>query len=176
MAHLILTLIGEDRPGLVQSVAEVVSAHAGNWERSQLAHLAGQFAGLVEVGVDNDQADDLVAALRGLEGLEVTLRTGRATEAPPPARRIVLDLVGNDRLGIVADVTSALAARGANIERLETTTEEAPMAGGSIFRARVEASVVDRAELADLTQALEDLAGELMVDLEVTDADPDSLL
>ena len=49
MATLVLTLIGDDRAGLVNAVAEVVARHGGNWERSQMAELAGKFAGIVLV-------------------------------------------------------------------------------------------------------------------------------
>ncbi len=47
MADLVLTLIGPDRPGLVEAVAEPIAAHGGNWLESRMAHLAGQFAGIV---------------------------------------------------------------------------------------------------------------------------------
>ena len=57
MATLVLTLIGDDRAGLVNAVAEVVARHGGNWERSQMAELAGKFAGIVLVTVPDDSVD-----------------------------------------------------------------------------------------------------------------------
>ncbi len=69
MAHLVLTLVGEDRAGLVRAVADAVSARGGNWERSELAELAGAFAGIVLVSVPDEQRDALVTDLRGLDGL-----------------------------------------------------------------------------------------------------------
>ena len=51
MEDLVLTLIGADRPGLVESLAKRVAAHRGNWVESRMAHLAGQFAGILRVEV-----------------------------------------------------------------------------------------------------------------------------
>ena len=49
MTDLVLTLIGPDRPGLVEAVAEVVAAHGGNWLESRMARLAGKFAGILRI-------------------------------------------------------------------------------------------------------------------------------
>ncbi len=51
MTPLVLTLIGDDRAGLVSAVAGAVSEHGGNWDRSQMAELAGKFAGIVLVTI-----------------------------------------------------------------------------------------------------------------------------
>ena len=49
MNSLVLTLIGPDRPGLVERVSDVVASHGGNWLESRMAHLAGQFAGKLDI-------------------------------------------------------------------------------------------------------------------------------
>ena len=163
MATLVLTVLGDDRPGLVQSIADVITAQGGNWERSQLAQLAGKFAGLVEVSVDAANSDALVAALSNVAGLDVSVRSGGAPAAA--VRSIVLDLVGNAHPGIVAEVTAALAEHGVNIERLDTSTEQAPMAGGTLFRARAELSAPTGVDVTVVAKALETLADELMVEV-----------
>jgi len=164
MTTLVLTVIGDDRPGLVKALADAVHGAGGNWGRSQLAQLAGQFAGLVEVEVDDGRADDLVASLQSLDGLDVIVRSGTEPVAPS-VQQWVLDLVGNDHPGIVAEVTSALASHGVNIERLDTSTEQAPMAGGTLFRAHVVLTGPADLDPAAITVALEHLADELMVEL-----------
>ena len=132
MATLVLTLIGDDRAGLVNAVAEVVARHGGNWERSQMAELAGKFAGIVLVTVPDDSVDTLVAALEPLHGmLDITAQPG-AVELDviaPGARRFALDLVGTDRPGIVREITDVLAAHAVNIDTLRTETRDAPMSG-----------------------------------------------
>ena len=48
---LVLTFVGDDRPGLVNAVSQTVAAHGGTWLESRSARLAGKFAGVVLVGV-----------------------------------------------------------------------------------------------------------------------------
>ena len=73
MTDLVLTLIGPDRPGLVESVAEVIAGHGGNWLESRMAHLTGKFAGILRVEIPTDRVAALTAALAALQerGLRV---------------------------------------------------------------------------------------------------------
>ena len=82
---LVLSVIGADRTGLVQSLAEKISAVGANWEESRMARLAGQFAGILLVTVDTAKSDELVASLRKLgeaSGLHVTVRPTATPEQP----------------------------------------------------------------------------------------------
>jgi len=56
---LVLTLIGPDRPGLVDALAEVVENNGGNWVESRMAHLAGKFAGVLRINIAADKVDRL---------------------------------------------------------------------------------------------------------------------
>ena len=86
MADLVLTLIGRDRPGLVEAVALRVTASGGNWLESRMAHLAGHFAGLLHVEVADDRVRALEAALGELEsvGLRVVVHGGTARVVERP--------------------------------------------------------------------------------------------
>ena len=44
-SYLVMTVLGNDRPGLVRSLADTVASHGGNWLESRMARLAGQFPG-----------------------------------------------------------------------------------------------------------------------------------
>ncbi|HCX85110.1 MAG TPA: amino acid-binding ACT protein [Micrococcales bacterium] len=170
MARLILTLSGADRAGLVAAVAEVVREHEGNWEASQLAELAGVFAGVVQVAVPDEQVDPLTAALRALDGaLTITVRGGssEATASNAPAFGLSIAVLGNDHPGIVQDIAATLSASGVSIDRMTTAVREAPMAGGELFDAAIAAHAPDGADLASLRTDLERLAGELQVDITV---------
>jgi len=173
MADLVLTLIGPDRPGIVEAVADPVAAHGGSWVESRMAQLAGQFAGILRVEVPDDRAAALVAALRGLEGKGLHLVV-EATPRPPEARErrpLDLDLVGLDRPGIVKEISRVLADGGVNIEELVTDRVDAPMSGERLFRTRAHLSVPRGTDAAKLRSALEKVASDLSV--EVTLAEPD---
>jgi glycine cleavage system regulatory protein len=169
VATLILTVIGDDRPGLVSALSAPISDHGASWERSQLSRLAGKFAGIVLVSVADAQADALVHDLMALEaeGLRVVLeRTGEPTE--PEVQRLALELLGADHPGIVAEISASLAAQDVGIEELTTDVRDAPMAGGTLF----EASAVLNAPATTSTEALrsmlEGLADELMVEIRLS--------
>jgi glycine cleavage system regulatory protein len=163
---LVLTVLGPDRTGLVESLADRIAAAGGNWEASHMARLAGQFAGILLVTVERGRGDALLADLRGLDarGLQVVCRPSGAHEAPVGAR-VRLEVTGDDRPGIVRDVARILAERGVNVEELQSEVTSAPMSGEPLFRARALLHVPSHVELADLRSGLEALAGEVMVDL-----------
>jgi glycine cleavage system regulatory protein len=165
-SQLVLTLIGRDRPGLVEALSAQVAKHGGNWEESRMAHLAGKFAGILRVSVPSAAASALAQALTGLEreGLRIVIESSEA-ESKSAGRRLRLELVGNDRAGIVRDISRALATRGVNVDELHTRCEDAPMGGGQLFRA--DAVLLAPAEIAidDLRAQLEGLADDLMVEL-----------
>ncbi|MBO0981543.1 glycine cleavage system protein R [Microbacterium sp. SD291] len=166
MTTLILTVAGADRPGLVAAVADVVDAHGGNWENSRLSELAGTFAGVIEVSVAPDRAREFQAALRGLEGLlTVSVLTGSEEADAASERLLSIQVLGNDRPGIVREVSAALNAHALSIEELTTETRDAAMAGGRLFEASVTAKVPASVDLDDLRADLERLATEIQVDI-----------
>ncbi len=164
---LVLTVIGADRKGLVQSVAEAITAVGGNWEESRMARLAGQFAGILLVTVDGERSDELVSALRQLEGagLRITVQPTAASETVGASVHVRLALTAHDRAGIVRDVSKILAERSLNVEELETEFGSAPMSGERLFTARARLLAPATTSLAELRTALEALGGELMLDL-----------
>lgn len=165
MTTLILTVAGSDRPGLVAAVADIVDAHGGNWESSQLAELAGVFAGVIQVSVAPDRETALQSALRALDGLlTVSVNTG-ADAAEAAERPITLQVLGNDRPGIVREVSAVLHAHELSIQDMTTETKDAAMAGGRLFEASVAATVPASADLAALRADLERLTSELQVDI-----------
>ncbi|MGR0319303.1 glycine cleavage system protein R [Agromyces sp. ZXT2-3] len=170
MPRLVLTVIGDDRAGLVEALADVVGEHGGNWEQSQMAELAGQFAGIVVVEVPEEQEAALRTALDGLDGLmEVSAHPGvdarTAAEASAAWTPFRIDLIGNDHPGIVRDVSAVLARHGLSIETMTTGQRDAPMAGGRLFEAHIVVRVPPGGDPADVRDDLERVASELFVDL-----------
>jgi glycine cleavage system regulatory protein len=165
MTQLVLTLIGPDRPGLVESVAAAIAAHGGNWLESRMARLAGMFAGILCVEVPEGSGPTLCAALSALEsrGLRIVVEGGGTTAAP--VGTLELTAVGQDHPGIVRDISQALARRGVNIEELVTDRSSAPMAGGMLFTARARLQAPAGLDVQGLRADLERLAHDLMVEL-----------
>lgn len=167
MAALVLTAIGDDRAGLVTAMSDVVASHGGNWERSQMAELAGKFAGIVLVTVPDGRAQALVSDLEQLRARGVLdVRAELAPGSDQSSRTaIVLELVGTDRPGIVRDISRALSELEVSIDDLQTSTRDAPMSGGVVFEARATLRAPAGISLDHVRAALEAIADELMVEL-----------
>jgi glycine cleavage system regulatory protein len=171
MASLILTVIGPDRPGLVRALSEAVAARGGSWLESRMARLAGQFAGIVLVDAPETLAEDL----RALEsqGLRIVTQLAEDGREPDGVRagglRIRLEVVGNDRPGIVRDVARVLAGCGVNIEELTTGVASGSFSGETLFRATASLLAPNEATMDLVRASLEQLGNELMVDVQAVD-------
>ena len=167
MQSLVITIVGPDRPGLVESLSRTIASHGGSWVESSLSHLAGQFAGVVRATVEDEASDALEAALVGLttDALRVMVQRGSAPADDEPRRTVELDLVGSDRPGIVQAVSRALAELGVNMESLETACEGAPMSGGQLFKAAATLHLPGDLPLPSVRAAIEAVAADLMVDI-----------
>lgn len=167
MTALVLTVVGADRAGLVAAVADVVDAHGGNWENSELAELAGAFAGIIEVSVADDRVDDLRVALTGLDGL-LTIAVHASETSPTDdvdMRRLAFTVLGNDRPGIVREISATLSAHDLSIERMSSETYDAAMSGGRLFEAKIVARAAASVDIYAVQSALEELAAEIQVDV-----------
>jgi len=175
-ATLVMTVIGADRPGLVQLVASRVADHGGNWLESRMCHLGGQFAGILRVEVAAERVDELVGSLHRLEasGLRVIVHAeGDAAKTPgsrPAGSVAKLELVGQDRPGILRSVSGVLATHGVNVEELSSERVSAPMGGGILFQAYATVLVPAKTSLAAVRADLEKIAADLMVDLKLEPA------
>jgi glycine cleavage system regulatory protein len=160
--YLVMTVLGKDRPGLVSSLADIVANHGGNWLESRMARLAGQFAGIIRIECPSEVAAALMKELQSTDSSVLE----EMAEAQP-RRILVVDIVGNDRPGIVRELSAAAASAGGNIEELTTGLESAPMSGHPMFRAHGIISIPQNTEIRELTLAIEQLGGDLTVDISV---------
>lgn len=175
MPTLVLTAIGDDQSGLVDALSGVIASHGASWDQSHMSHLAGKFAGIVQVSVPEGRVDDLVAALEPLQSqglLDITASTAPGPDASGTARTIKLELLGQDRVGIIHELSHALADLGVSIHELQTATGSAPMGGGVLFQATALLEVPVDVDEAALRSTVEDLSNELMVDIDLDAAGP----
>jgi glycine cleavage system regulatory protein len=166
---LVMTIIGQDRPGLVDSVAGLVAEHGGNWLESRMSRLGGQFAGILRVEIPSEKEPSLVAALRKLEsrGLTVVVQPDQPKPEAQAARLSVLEIVGQDRPGIVRQISHALASYGVNVEELQTECASAAMSGETLFRARAKLNIPESSDAAEIRRALEKIAEDLIVEIKL---------
>lgn len=168
---LVMTVLGRDRPGLVRSLAALVAEHGGNWLESRMSRLGGQFAGILRIEVPEEKEQPLLAALTKLEAqdLKIVAHPDQAEPGAPSGRLSVLEIVGQDRPGIVRQISQALAAHGVNVEELHTGCASAAMSGETLFKASARLSIPKSCSTAVLRRDLEKIAEDLIVEISLAE-------
>ena len=164
--NLVLTVIGDDKPGLVEALSRAIASNSGNWLESSMSQLAGKFAGILRVSVADTEAEKLIAALQNLSpDLKLLIERAAADGAGDSSLSVALNLVANDRPGIIREISRALAGLSINVENLSTRCVSAPMSGETLFKAEALLTVPAGFKLERLQLELEDLADDLIVEI-----------
>jgi glycine cleavage system regulatory protein len=161
MNHLVISCIGPDRAGIVDTLSTIISRHNGNWQVSSLHHLSNFFAGVIEVAVERENTEALTADLKNIAGLSCQIEL-----AEPNLAQVSTNLVltANDRAGIVQEISSVIHHQGGNLIKLVSSQSSAPHTGQLMFKATVQVAMKE-ANVAELISALEHIADDLMVDI-----------
>ena len=164
--YLVLTIIGEDRPGIVESLAEIISDHSGNWLESSMSQLAGKFAGILRVSVKDEKCEALINSLENLSNNLKLIIEKVSSENYEEVRQIVeVRLIGNDRPGIIREISKTVTDLAVNFEKLTSECAPAPMSGDALFKASASLKIPKGVSVDLLKRALENLADDLIVDI-----------
>ncbi|KGJ96440.1 glycine cleavage system protein R [Colwellia psychrerythraea] len=163
MNHLVISCIGPDQTGLVDTLSKIISKNQGNWQVSSLHRLSGFFAGVIEVAVASEHSEGLVNELKNINGLSCQIEVAEPN-LPEIVSNLVLEITANDRPGIVQDVSSVIHHQSGNLIKLVSSQDSAAYSGQDIFKAKVQIAIADKS-IDDLIYALEQIADDLMVDV-----------
>jgi len=170
--RVILSALASDRPGLTKALADAIHAAGGNWLESHLSRLGGKYVGSVLVDLDHAALPELEAQVRAVDGVGLTVSLVPAEETGTPGgQSLTIELLGQDRPGIIREVTAVLAALGVNIDSLDTGLQAGAWSGESLFRAEIAATLPEHVAPTEVQDALEALSGELMVDFTFAQAE-----
>ena len=168
-ASVVLTIVSDDRPGIVEVLSQILENHGGNWTESSMLSLAGKFAGILLANIPGEQVESFMAALHSLQshGMQIVAQRTSEVSWPDGMREFTLDLVGLDRPGIIHDISEILSRHHVNVQELDTECQSASMSGEMLFLAKARMLAPPDASIEKLRQELEDLANELMVDIKL---------
>ena len=175
MPLVVLSVVGSDRPGLTKALAAAVLSAGGNWLESHLSQLGGLYVGsvLVELAADAN-LETLRAAVGAVDahGLEVRIAPADPVAAPAggAGETLHFTVVGQDRPGIVSQVTAALSALSANIETFRTWIDAEPHSGVPLFHIDARLRLPPGLKADRVQSALEEISAEIMVDIALTAA------
>ncbi|HSZ50507.1 MAG TPA: ACT domain-containing protein [Caulobacteraceae bacterium] len=171
MALLVLSVVGSDRPGLTKALAAAVLSAGGNWLESNLSRLGGLYVGSVLVELAADRVEALRSAVRSVDTQGLEVRVAPAIEGPVEGgEELHLSLVGQDRIGIVDQVTAVLSSLEVNIEAFETSVRAEPHSGVPLFHMDAHVRLPPKRQAWEVQAALQDISAEIMVDISITPA------
>jgi glycine cleavage system regulatory protein len=165
MRHAVISFLGKDRPGIVDNLAAIIKRHNGNWQTSNLRHLSGFFAGIIEVLVSEENAESLVNEIKNIDGLDVNI--GVSLPSQYDDKTISLELTANDRQGIVGEISAVIHKQHGNLIKLASSQDSAPDFGQPIFKASAIIAINGEENIDNLIAALESISDDLMVDINV---------
>lgn len=166
-SHIVFTFMAPDKPGLLEILAAAVSQHGGSWLESKLARLGGQFTGIVRTAVPADKSAALKAALESLQedDFVINLHT-EASAATEKARNMLsVEVLGNDRPGIVHELSRAFSKWDINVEQLNSEIRSAPMSAERLFDAEADIAIPAEMDAEQFEHELEQIANELDLDI-----------
>ncbi len=163
---LVITILGEDKPGLVESISTVLNESEGNWTDSRMVHLAGKFAGLLQITLAEEKAEEFKSKLDALQSdqLNIAIETA-SNNYQEPDRTIKVELLGQDRPGIIRDITRELAKLHVNIEELDSEIRQASMSGETLFYANLKLGLPNDVSSDVVRDMLEEMSDPFMVDV-----------
>lgn len=167
---LVLGVMSEDRPGILDILSTLITDHEGEWTESKMVTMAGKFAGILTVELPCREQKPFTDALNALaaQGLKVNVERIQ-TYAELRVREFQLEMIGQDRSGIVREITHLLARHDINLEALESRVESASMSGETLFIASAVVHIPEQVDMNKLQDGFEELANELMVDIKLSE-------
>ncbi len=169
---LVITVLATDRPGLVSALSEVLRSNNANWMDSRMSRLAGKFAGILHVSIAEEHIKKLEGALNAIKGSDLQIqidRSGISNTSQSNDRQqenlIEFELLGQDRPGIIEDISHKLASLSVNIEEIHTEQRVASMSNEILFYAKLTLQIPESLQPEDVQDALEEMSDQLMVDL-----------
>jgi predicted amino acid-binding ACT domain protein len=124
---MVISVMAEDRPGIVAEVTEGIGALNGNLADLRESVLCGYFTMILIAGFPPAVSPEEVASsLSGVTGAEISVvpHQGSLDDAVPAGQAYVLSAVGRDRIGLVAQVSRFCCDRGVNILDLASHVED----------------------------------------------------
>lgn len=164
---LVLSAIGEDRPGIVNELAAVIAETGCNIEDSRMTVLGGDFAVIVLVGGRWNELAKLEAALSGVErrlGLAINVRRTTPRRSEGNLLPYSVEVVALDQPGIVQKLANFFSSREINIRDLSTASYPALHTGTPMFSVQMTVDVPAAMHIARLREEFMDFCDELNLD------------
>jgi glycine cleavage system regulatory protein len=163
----VITFAGADRTGLVETLADLVKAHDGDWQQSELTRLGGAFAGVILVSVSSEGFEALDQAVQTGGNTNLSIHLTRATVEPAIEPNLRLTLTGPDRPGIVYEITHELAELQINILHFSSHVQSGAWSGEALFFADLETRTPANLDLDELRDRLDAVEEKMTLEIDI---------
>ncbi|MDA9836141.1 ACT domain-containing protein [Luminiphilus sp.] len=163
----VITFAGVDRTGLVETLADLVKAHGGDWQQSELTRLGGAFAGVILVFVSDEGFNALDQAVQTSGNTDLSIHLTRATAEPHIEPNLRLTLTGPDRPGIVYEITHELAELQINILHFSSHVQSGAWSGEALFIADLETRTPAELDLDELRDRLDAVEEKMTLEIDI---------
>lgn len=163
----VITFAGADRTGLVETLADLVKAHGGDWQQSELTRLGGAFAGVILVFVSDEGFNALDQAVQTSGNTDLSIHLTRATAEPHIEPNLRLTLTGPDRPGIVYEITHELAELQINILHFSSHVQSGAWSGEALFIADLETRTPAELDLDELRDRLDAVEEKMTLEIDI---------
>jgi glycine cleavage system regulatory protein len=166
MKSIVISVLGNDKPGLIDGLSSIVDLHQGDWVESRMSKIEGKFAGILRINVPDNNLQPLVGGLADADlGLSIACE-----EVRPPAKlsrfkSYNIELIGNNHSGIIRQLSHVLANLGANLEEMQTEVVDGSMSGEKLFKATIHLELPIGVNEDFVRAKLEQIANEMMVEI-----------
>ena len=166
MKSIVLSVLGDDKPGLIDALSSVVVSHNGDWVESKMSKIEGKFAGILRIDAPDDNMDALVNDLASANlGLSIACEELRPPAQPSRFKSYNIELIGNNHPGIIKQLSHVLANLGANLEEMRTEVVDGTMSGERLFKAQINLQLPIGVNEDFVRGKLEQIANEMMVEI-----------
>lgn len=127
--HAALTVVGSDQPGIISRLTSIFHRHGANLEDITMTILEGQFAMILLASYKNPQArqkilSDLQKGSRvmnlSINWRDIKGKLKRGESHLKKSYSYLITAVGNDKTGIIHEISESLYRSGANITDLRS--------------------------------------------------------
>jgi glycine cleavage system transcriptional repressor len=167
--YLVISGLGEDRPGIVNDLSEQVLHSGANILDSRMTRLGGEFAILMLVEGNWNAIAKLEHGLPALQqSLRLTITTRRTRgEAEPAARQempYTVDVVSIDHPGIVNQLAGFFSRQNINIQDMYTDSYRAAHTGTRMFSVTMTIGIPESINIARLRDEFLEFCDSLNLD------------
>ena len=166
MKSILISVLGDDKPGLLDSLSEIIVSNDGDWVESNMSTVEAKFAGILRVNVPAKNASKLMKELTSSKlGLQI------ACEETAPVtlsdfKSYNIELIGQNHVCIINKLSHVLIYELiANVEGIKTEIIDASMSGEQLFKAQITLHLPKSVDERLIKDKLELIADEMMVEI-----------